>query len=69
MFSLNCGKLVATNYWDKTKGISLPTALESNGLQMKFKKQDRMSDSRLGIVWLSFGFRFLSLDRKLLDLD
>ena len=53
----------------KQKGISLPTALESNGLQMKFKKQDRMSDSRLGIVWLSFVFWFLSLDRKLLDSD
>ena len=51
------------------KGFSLPTALESNRLQMKFKKQDRMSDSRLGIVWLGFGFRFLSLDRKLLDSD
>ena len=49
----------------KQKGISLPTAL----LQIMFKTQDRMSDSRLGIVWLGFGFRFLSLDRKLLDSD
>ena len=54
MFSLNCGKRVATDF-------GLPTALESNRLQMKFKKQDHMRYSRLGIVWLGFGFRFLSL--------